>query len=239
MNNRMRDYMMRRGGDMRDMRNPYGSQGGYVSSRRPGRDRAMNDRNSYYAGEFYGMSDNAMSGDFARGRRDYGNDYGNDFARDRRDYDMGDTRDMRRRDYDMNDMRGRDYDMRRDRDYGDYRGDYDYMPYPDYASGNLSREELHHWKKKLYGEMEKSECEMMSEEKILKRAKEMGIKFEEFSEDEYVIAVLAMYTDYCKTLGKANLEMYLKLAKDFLEDKDAGVKYGEKLAAYYDNIVNV
>lgn len=221
MNPRMRDYMMRRGGDMRDMRNPYGSQGGYVSSRRPGRDRAMNDRNSYYAGEFYGMSDHSMNGgynsDYARNRRDYGSDY-----------EMGD---MRRRDY--------GYDVRGGRDYGDYREDYGYMPYPDYASGNLSREELHHWKKKLYGEMEKSECDMMSEEKILKRAKEMGLKFDDFSEDEFVVAVLAMYTDYCKTLGKANFDMYLKMAKDFLDDKDAGVKYGEKLAAYYDNIVNV
>lgn len=221
MNPRMRDYMMRRGGDMRDMRNPYGSQGGYVTSRRPGRDRAMNDRNSYFAGDFYGMSDHSMNGDYnsdyARNRRDYGNDY--------------EMSDMRRRDY--------GYDMRGGRDYGDYREDYGYMPYPDYASGNLSREELHHWKKKLYGEMEKSECDMMSEEKILKRAKEMGLKFDDFSEDEFVIAVLAMYTDYCKTLGKANFDMYLKMAKDFLDDKDAGVKYGEKLAAYYDAIVNV
>lgn len=223
MNPRMRGYMMRRDRDMRDTRNPYGSKGGYVTQSRPRRDRAMHDGGSYYEGEFRGMTDHAMHEDYARGGRDYG--YEDDYARNHRDYGYyGD-------DYAMN-----GYETRRHNDYG---YDYHYMPYPDYASGNLGREELHHWKKKLYGEMEKSECEMMSEEKILKRAKEMGIKFEEFSEDEYVIAVLAMYTDYCKTLGKANLEMYLKLAKDFLEDKDAGVKYGEKLAAYYDNIVNV
>ena len=226
MNNRMRDYMMRRGGDMR---NPYGSKGGYVSQNRPRRDRAMYDRNSYYEGEmeFKGMSDHAMSGDYARGRRDYG--YEDDYARNRRDYGMDE---MRRRDYGI--------DMRGGRDYGDYREDYGYMPYyPDYASGNLSREELHHWKKKLTAEMEKGECEMLSDEKILKRAKEMGMKFEEFTEDEFVVTVLALYTDYCKTLGKANTDMYLKMAKDFLEDKDAGVRFGEKLAAYYDNIVNV
>lgn len=223
MNTRARDYMMRRGGDMR---NPYGSKGGYVSQNRPRRDRAMYDRNSYYEGEmeFKGMSDHAMSGDYARGRRDYG-DYNNDYARNRRDYGYYDD------DYAMN-----GYETRRHNDYG---YDYHYMPYPDYASGNLSHEELHHWKKKLTAEMEKGECEMLSDEKIMKRAKEMGIKFDEFSEEEFAVTVLALYTDYCKTLGKANTDMYLKMAKDFLEDKDAGVRFGEKLAAYYDNIVNV
>ena len=29
----------------------------------------------------------------------------------------------------------------------------------------------------------------------------------------------------------------MSLAKEWLEDKDAGVKYGEKLAVYYDSIV--
>lgn len=220
MNNRMRDYMMRRGGDMRDMRNPYGSKGGYVSQTRPRRDRTMHDGRGYYEGEFRGMTDHAMHEDYARGRRDY--DYEDDYARNRRDYG-----------YYGNDYAMNGYETRRHDDYG-------YMPYyPDYASGNLSREELHHWKKKLTAEMEKGECEMLADEKILKRAKEMGMKFEEFTEDEFVVAVLALYTDYCKTLGKANTDMYLKMAKDFLEDKDAGVRFGEKLAAYYDNIVNV
>ena len=175
--------------DMRDMRNPYGSKVGYVTSRRPGRDRSEYGDQGYYSGEFRGRSGDHRSG---RDRRDYG-------------------------------------------DYGDYN---DYAPY-DYGGGYLSKEELSRWEKKLYGEMEKGECEMLSREKIMKRAKEVGSKYDEFTEDEFVATVLMLYTDYCKTLGKANIDMYIKMAKDFLDDKDAGVKYGEKLTAYYDHVVNV
>ena len=234
MDPRMRDYMMRQGGRGRDGRNPYGPEGGYVTSRRPsGRDRGMDvrrgDRASYYEGEceFQGMRDYARGG---RGqsrddrRADYGN-YGYEDMRGGRDYES-----------DYSDMRTRR------RDYGDYNDYADYGDYgdlADYGGGYLDERELDMWKHKLHEEMEKSEREMLSDEKIIKRAKEMGIKFEKYTEDEFVVAVLAMYTDYCNTLGKANTDMYLKMAKDFLEDKDAGVKYGEKLAAYYWNIANV
>lgn len=46
-----------------------------------------------------------------------------------------------------------------------------------------------------------------------------------------------MYTDYKNTLGKGNVDIYIRLAKDFLCDEDASVKYGEKLAVYYEDIV--
>lgn len=198
--------------DMRDMRNPYGSKGGYVTSRRPGRDRSEYGDQGYYSGEFRGRSGDHRSGRDSRDYGDYGdyNDYGRDYAQGSRD-------------------RAGYHDM------GDYN---DYAPY-DYGGGYLSKEELSRWEKKLYGEMEKGECEMLSREKIMKRAKEVGIKYDEFTEDEFVATVLMLYTDYCKTLGKANIDMYIKMAKDFLDDKDAGVKYGEKLTAYYDHVVNV
>lgn len=144
----------------------------------------------------------------------------------------------------------RGYGDRYGRDFNDYRNrredshPYPMSPYPmyddyDHGGGYLSKEELYRWKNKLYNEMEKGECEMLSDEKVLKRAKEMGIRFENFTEDEFIVTVLMIFTDYCKTLGKANIDMYIKMAKDFLDDSDAGVKYGEKLTAYYDNIVNV
>lgn len=144
----------------------------------------------------------------------------------------------------------RGYGDRYGRDFNDYRNRReDFRPYPmslypmyddyDHGGGYLSKEELYRWKNKLYDEMEKGECEMLSDEKVLKRAKEMGIRFENFTEDEFIVTVLMIFTDYCKTLGKANIDMYIKMAKDFLDDSDAGVKYGEKLTAYYDNVVNV
>lgn len=87
---------------MMDMRNPYGSEGGYVTSRRSRRDRAMRrgmdyayDRRDYRGGD--------MEYDSRRGDRAYAEQ---DSARGRRDYESMGQSDMARRDY--GDMRGRD-----------------------------------------------------------------------------------------------------------------------------------
>ena len=94
MNGRMNDYMnnrrmrydstdynndMNRGG--RDGRNPYGSRGGYVTNRRPRRDRAYNDR-GYYEGTFRGNSDRTSYDQRYNDMRDMGSDYG-DYAAQR------------------------------------------------------------------------------------------------------------------------------------------------------------
>jgi hypothetical protein len=82
-NRRMRydstDYDMNRGG--RDGRNPYGSRGGYVTNRRPRRDRAYNDR-GYYEGTFRGNSDRTSYDQRYNDMRDMGSDYG-DYAAQR------------------------------------------------------------------------------------------------------------------------------------------------------------
>lgn len=189
---KMRDYLMNRDRRMnRDGRNPYGSRGGYVTSRRDhGR--------GYYEGEFRGMSDHNS----------------------RPEYD---------------ERRYRDH--RRTNEY-DYASDYRMDDY-DYGGGYLNHEELHAWKRMLCDSLEKGECEMFSDDKIIKRAKENGIRFDNFTEDEFIVAVLMMYTDYGKTLGKANIDTYVKMANDFLCDEDSGVKYGEKMTAYFDHVVNV
>lgn len=80
----------------------------------------------------------------------------------------------------------------------------------------------------------------------------IGNKTSTFAPYSYNITLKNFFTEFIRinfkyysitvaeiVFGKANTDMYLKMAKDFLEDKDAGVKFGEKLAAYYDNIVNV
>lgn len=199
MNPMMDRYMNR---DNMDGRNPYGSRGGYVTSRRP----RGGDRSYEYEGSFRG-GDNMYD-------RDY--DYGYDI----RDYD-----------YDQRDMRDYGYDRRRDgrrggrRDYADY--------------GALDPQELEHWKKKLMSNVNDSSKEMLSEQNIMKKAKEYNIKMDKFSPDEFVVTVLMMYTDYWKTVGRGNIEMYVKMAEDFLCDEDAAVKGGEKLAAYYNSVVNV
>lgn len=111
----VKDMLMAKYGMQGDGRNPYGSRGGYVSSRRPRGDRGDMARMN----RDMRMQDMRM-GDMARGGR------GNRGGRGRGDYgDMNRmAQDMRRNEYDM---RGGDYNMQNN-DYGDYnmRGDYGY-----------------------------------------------------------------------------------------------------------------
>lgn len=236
MNNMMRDYLMRR--RMTDGRNPYGSEGGYVVSRRVRGDRRMG--------------------------RDYANDYPNRYS-DSENQRLNNQREesyMRGREYDGHyepiEIMGRfngyyggaeDYARgMREQDYN-YGRDYGYMPYPpymmdygygrDYAQGGeyLSDKDLKMWADKLMRDVEEKDKQFLSRENIRKRADEMGIKFDKYSFEEFYVTVLMKYTDHCKTLGTANMDIYLKLAKDFFEDPDTALRYGEKLATYYYDIV--
>ena len=261
---------------MIDMRNPYGSRGGYVSSRRSRRDRAMeedmrrgrdrlmmDDMRAYNRGESdYELADltrqnqeiihdpymprDYETGEVYAGLNDF---YGEeDMARNRREYPMprmnyNDGHYPMVQGYIPVEAMGRFtgyYGMgednarygRRVRDYARYgRKTYDY------DSGMLGQEEIMEWSEKLKKELEDKDKQYFSKENIKKKAEEMGIKFDKFSLDEFYLTVLMVYTDYCKTLGTANMDIYLRLAKDWLEDDDVKVKGGEKLATYHDYIV--
>ena len=253
MNNMMRDYLMRR--RMPDGRNPYGSEGGYVVSRRARGDRRMGRDYAYDYPNRYGDSENQRLNsqreeDYARGR-EYDGHYEPIEIMGRFNGYYGGAEDYARgRDYNY----GEDYARGRGRDYNygnDYaRGrDYGYMPYPpymmdygygrDYAQGGeyLSDRDLQMWADKLMKKVEDKDKQFLSRENIRKRADEMGIKFEKYSFEEFYVVVLMKYTDHCKTLGTANMDIYLKLAKDFFEDHDTALRYGEKLATYYYDIV--
>ena len=246
----MNRYDMR----MMDGRNPYGSRGGYVSSRRMRRmrDRAMHEDYGYEhemedgrrrrnaKGQY--MSDRAY--EMPHEQKDYGSFHeemgfrpveamgyftgyyggGEDYARSRRDMRYGGNYPMP-----MMEHRGRDYGY-------DYRGRYDYGY--DYGSEMLDDKELEHWAKKLEKEVDEQYRHLFSKDNIKMRAEQMGIKFDKFSLEEFMVAVLMMYTDYHKSLGTSNMDIYYKLAKDWLCDEDVAVQYGEKLASYYDNIVD-
>jgi len=133
--------------------------------------------------------------------------------------------------YYMNDY---NYDMARSRRTGRYikdRMDYGYDE--DY----LSDEELMEWSKDLLEEIEpqfKSQFEM---NKVIQRAKEMGVKFKDYTEDEYYVTALMMATDYGKTVGMNNIDQIFRMAVDWLEDDDVEVQGSEKLLVYYDEIV--
>lgn len=243
MSNMMRDYLMRR--RMTDGRNPYGSRGGYVTSRSPRGDRRMG---RDYASDPERFN-NQRGEDYARGRQyepieimgRFNGYYGGeeDYAYNGREQDYN-----YREDYNH----GMDYNYQSD--YARGRGrDYGHMPYSpymmdygygrDYAQSGeyLSDKDLKMWTDKLMRDVEEKDKQFLSRENIRKRADEMGIKFDKYSFEEFYVTVLMKYTDHCKTLGTANMDIYLKLAKDFFEDPDTALRYGEKLAAYYYDIV--
>lgn len=247
---------------MGDGRNPYGSRGGYVTSSRRGRGRDRMMGGDYGRGDYnydsrqYGRGRDSASypqSDRERDGRDYQRDRQSDMGRDYAD--MRGSRDMR----DMHHMgRGEMYRPVEamgyftgyygggdGRDYGDYNdyddyGDYgDYDDYGDYGE-TLNREELEHWKKKLMKEVEEGDKQFFSKENIEQKAKQLGVSMKEFNEEELAVATLMMYTDYCKTIKPIvgpNMDIYIKMARDFLTDPDANIKGGEKLAVYHDCIV--
>jgi hypothetical protein len=59
---------------------------------------------------------------------------------------------------------------------------------------------------------------------------------EGFGEKELYVATLMVYTDYKQTIGQ-NVDLSVKIAYDWLADKDVKVRGAEKLAVYYDCIV--
>lgn len=256
---------MRRMGYIMDGRNPYGSEGGYVVSRRARGDRLMmDDMRRYNRGEYehdlgYMTEQNQDIRHDPYMPRDY--ETGEVYAGVDDFYGKEDMRMNRReREYPMPRMNYSDghypmvqgyvpieamgrftgyYGMGEDNARGGRRRDmarYGRRTY-DYESGMLGQEEIMEWSEKLKEELEDKDKQYFSKENIKKKAEEMGIKFDKFSLDEFYLTVLMVYTDYCKTLGTANMDIYLRLAKDWLEDDDVKVKGGEKLATYHDYIV--
>ena len=256
---------------MMDGRNPYGSRGGYVTSRRSRRDRGMDyaDYGRDYRGGDY--EHGAMYGDRAyseqdmeRGRRDYESmgqsDMGYDYADMRRRRNARGQY-MSDRAYDGEDYgsfheergfkpveamgyftgyygggqdmaRGGRYDMRGRYDYG-----YDYGE--DYGQ-NLTKEELEQWRMKLDKEVgDEQSKHFFKKENIEQKARQMGIEMKHFNADELAIASYMLYSDFCKSLKPyigQNMDVFVKMGEEFLNDPDSAVKGGEKLALYYDMV---
>lgn len=192
--------------DERDYRNAYGSEEGYVDSR--------------MSRDYRGDMRQDMRGDM-RGR-DYRSDYNMGGSR------MGmqrDSMDHNRYDYRQSDYAG--YDRRGYEVYGSMRPmEYDYK-----AKEEEYEKDLKHWIKK----MESKNKFHYSKDQVIQRAKEMNIKFDEFTEDEFYAAYLAMVTDYKKISDDFNA--YISLAKDFLMDDDIAVSPSEKICIYMYEIV--
>ena len=218
---RIRD-MRSRGMRMRDGRNPYGSRGGYVVSDRRGRDYGRMDdygRTSEYRTEYPDMA-------YSRSRMERDRDYGERDYEHNRDY-RNDVRRVGNFEYDTYYGDGRDYNMGRDYASGEYK---------------LSTSELKEWAKDLLDEIKPEHRQSFEKENFERKAREMGIEPREYSMDELYLVTLMIETDYAKTLTKYginNVDIAISLAKDWLEDDDTDMRYGEKLGAYYFNVVCV
>lgn len=179
-----------------------------------GRDRGMD-----YAMDYRnGRSESRSRSDSRRGRdrADYG-DYYMEYEQPREFY--GDYN------YDM--RRGRDYqsDYRRgDRDYrGDYAEDDDYK--------EEYEEDLEKWQKKL----KKDDRFGWSKEQVVTKARDMGVSFKDYDEDEYYTIYLMHVSDYPSVANEPHT--YLAMAKAWLEDKDLEIDPSEKVCKYLYEIV--
>ena len=128
-------------------------------------------------------------------------------------------------------MRTRRYPRRRH--YPEERSEYKRRS-RDYRNDSLSDEELMNWSKDLLDMVDPKDKYYFSKDNIERRMNDLGIDCD-FA-DVYTSALM-MYTDYHNTLGNSNMDLYLRMAKDFLCDDDAEIQGGDKLAAYYDTIV--
>lgn len=200
-----------------DRRNPYGSRGGYVVSDKRG-----------------DMPRGRMADRYERDRTGDYRDYGSENATARRDYR---GRDGHYDDYEYDMMGGRDYDDYRDYgyDYGEYRRDYGEDAY------EISKRDMNEWKRDLVNS-DGSHGEHFAAEKILNAANQMGVRFDKYTDKDFVMTANMLYSDYGKTLKTVvppdrEAHIYAALAKDFLEDEDSALEGSEKLAVYYNCVV--
>lgn len=227
MNRYARDMLMRR----RDMRNPYGSRGGYVVS-----DKAMEDMARSGRGRERDYNTSYMSNDYARGdayggSRDY-NDYAEYNSRqDYNDYARRDYADYRR-DYEQGGQSGNDYGY----GYGVGMFDYNTQDYGYDGAHKLSRREIKKWEKGLEN-ADGTKGAKWQVDQIKQIAQQQGIKFDEYSPELFAVVMNALYADYCKVLG-GDPAMYAKLTKAWLEDDDFEGEPEEKAMLYYKCIVS-
>lgn len=241
MHDRRNDYLRRRQdrrrGRGRDYRNPYGSRGGYVDHRNPYGSRGGyvdSRRGNDYSMDYRNYDSEHNRGNVGRGDinyRDSRNDYHYEQYRESRrphEFEVYGIGGMRPRDYnDYNSDYRRDYNMDSRRDYG-----MDDMN--DYGSGDMEKEyeeELEKWIEKL----KRKETIKVPKEQVLQQARNMGIKFDEYDEKEFYATYLMVMSDYPSISGEYNI--YIKMAKDWLEDDDIALSPSEKLCKYLYTIV--
>ncbi len=229
MNERARRYLMEQ---MRgDGRNPYGSRGGYVTSRDPRRrDRGQYDErdmdyryerdNGHYRGEYGRYPYEEMRGDFEYSRQYRDGNRPNEMRGDYRGGDYGD--------YGDEDYRGRRRNSRGQ--YMSDRGDYG-------EDMRLTKEEVERWEH----EMENNDGTRgfhFPKEQAEQVARQLGFDPKMLGDDcSFWAAMNLEYSDGCMTAKKYGVDRpdyFADLAIEKLtKDKDFKGKGAEKLFLYY------
>ncbi len=164
---------------------------------------------------------------------EYDSRYG-DYNYSQSDYARGRMDSQSSREYDRHYEYPYMSDYARSRRTGRYiRDRRDYGPSEDY----LSEDELMEWKEDLLHELEPQFKPQFEDSRVIQRAKEMGVDFKDFTEDEFVVTAIMIATDFGKTVGMNNTDQMFRMAYDWLIDPDADIKGSEKLSVYYDEIV--
>lgn len=140
------------------------------------------------------------------------------------------------------------YGRRSDRagsDYADYN-DYDYARGGnDYHGGgemHLTKHDMMMWKEKMENP-DGSYGEHFTSTQIRQAVQSLGVQMNKYSEKELCLAANMLYSDYSEVLKpfiprEKEAVIYVNMARAFLDDPDAAVQGGEKLAAYYYAIVD-
>lgn len=192
------------------------------------------------------MRNKYLSDRASRRSRDRRNPYGakGGYVRDREDMARGRNRRYDRAmderhdyaEYDRGDYRRYDREYEDERDYRDYeydrehRRDYEYEE--DYASEKKDYEKkLKEW----IQELKRKDRFGSSKEDIIRKAKSMDVKFDEFDEDEFYAVYLMMVSDFKHVANDPH--HYLAMAKEWLMDDDVEMTGSDKVCAYLYTIV--
>ena len=126
------------------------------------------------------------------------------------------------------------YDRAYDMGYSRYdsRSDYGYDGHQSKISEEQYFDDIDRWTEKL---KRKDRFKTVKKEEIINQAKQMGVRFEDFTEEEFYAVYLMHISDY-KNVANGH-RMYISMAKDWLEDDDIEVSPSEKLCLYYYTIV--
>lgn len=154
-----------------------------------------------------------------------------DYARRRRDRMEAPRYEPRYEDYNY---RSIDYrPMERPMEYEIYGYGRPYNSYGmDYSSGEKEyKEDIKRW----IDQLKRYDKFGMTMDQLIQHAKQMGVKYDTYSEEEFYATYLMAMSDY-KTIGN-DPNLYITIAKDFLEDEDSTLKGSEKLCAYYYTII--